>query len=99
MIARGEIEDTLIQFVEDELGLARPTFDAATPLFTSGVLDSFSLMALVAYAEAQFGVMLTAGDVVQETVDTVASLASLVQSQLALAEGQSGIGNDAVAGT
>ena len=50
-------------------------------MISSGLIDSFSLMDLSAFVEEKFGVRLEDTELNAETFDTVAQLASIVQSR------------------
>ncbi len=64
-------------------------FDDITDLQESGILDSFSTMALVGFLEETFKVKLLPSDINAETLKNVNSLTQLVLGKLA--PGNSGI--------
>jgi acyl carrier protein len=53
------------------------------PLLSSGIVDSFSLVDLAMYIEDTFGVHLDDSELNKETFDTLAQLASLIESRQA----------------
>jgi acyl carrier protein len=53
----------------------------ATPLISGGVLDSIATIKLVLFLEEQFGITLEAHEADPEHLDTLASIAQLVQSK------------------
>jgi acyl carrier protein len=77
------IQAALIRFLQDEVGLRPDMYRADTPLFSSGLLDSFALVALLAFAETQFGVVLPAENITQANVDTIDGLAAYVAASMA----------------
>lgn len=51
-----------------------------TPLFSSGVIDSISLLSLVEWVEAQVGFKVTPGQFTLENWDSVSRIARFVQN-------------------
>ena len=51
------------------------------PLFSSGLIDSFSLMDLSLFVEGNFGVRIEDTELNAETFDTLEQLATLIQSR------------------
>ncbi len=50
-------------------------------LFSSGLLDSFSLPALIEALEQKFGIKIPDGDLVPRKFDTVALIAAYIESR------------------
>jgi acyl carrier protein len=63
-------------------GVEPDDLDLDQPLVTSGIVDSIGTMRLVLFLEQQFGIELDANDIVSGQLDTVRSIASLVDSKL-----------------
>ena len=61
----------LVVFMEDRLGLDAAGVTDDTPLFSSAVLDSFSLVDLVSFVEKQIGAKIKAMDVNLDNFDTI----------------------------
>lgn len=59
----------LITLIQDTFGF-ESRLDQDTPLLTSGLIDSFDLVELLATLEARYGVALEPGDVSADTFDT-----------------------------
>jgi acyl carrier protein len=57
-------------------------FDDQTDLQASGILDSFSTLALVAFLDEKFEVQLDPADVSTETFRTVSALTGMVMGKL-----------------
>ena len=57
-------------------------FDDDTDLQESGILDSFSTLALVAFLDESFGVQLDPAEINAETFKNVQSIAALVAEKL-----------------
>lgn len=60
--------DRLIRYLEDEQGLDDVAGD--TELFSSGLLDSFTLVDVILYVETEAGIKIPAPDVSYENLDT-----------------------------
>jgi acyl carrier protein len=61
----------LLAFMRDQLGVDTDDIDDSTPLFSSGRIDSFSLVSLVIFLEDATGSRIALGDVTLENLDTV----------------------------
>jgi len=60
----------LSRFIEDELAVEAELAEN-TPLFSSGLIDSFSLVSLMTYIEDEAGVRISPGDVNLENFDSI----------------------------
>ena len=69
----------LTQFLPDE-DPAELTLD--TELISTGIIDSLATLKLITYLEEQFGISIEAHEVNVEQLNSVASVASLVESKL-----------------
>ena len=54
-----------------------------TPLITGGILDSIATIKLVAFLEKQYSVKFKAHEMSADYLDTIASIADLVQAKIA----------------
>jgi acyl carrier protein len=75
------IEEELLTFIHQELALPRSHCRPDEPLFSSGLLDSFAMVALLAHAEEHFGVPLLDSDALFE-IDTARALAAHIHQAL-----------------
>ncbi|MBU6359411.1 MAG: acyl carrier protein [Chloroflexota bacterium] len=77
-----DISTTISQYIVTKI-LRQPkkVLKPTDKLISSGLIDSFSLMDLSAFVEEKFGVRLEDTELNAETFDTVAQLASIVQSR------------------
>jgi acyl carrier protein len=75
------VAETLIAFVTDELGIEPERYTLTTPLFSSGLLDSFALVALLAFAEERFGVAVAPDDLSHETVDSIHAFSRYIEAR------------------
>lgn len=65
------LRDTIHTFLHDRLGVDADELTDQTPLFSSGLLDSFSLVEVVSMLEQQTGTRMDPTDVHLEHLDTV----------------------------
>lgn len=54
-------------------------FTTETALIEDGILDSFDIVTLVAELDDQFGVRISAGDLIPENFNSAAALFALIQ--------------------
>ncbi|MBK8974764.1 MAG: acyl carrier protein [Planctomycetes bacterium] len=54
-----------------------------TPIISSGIVDSFSMVSLKAFLEKKYGISLPDSEATPEAFDTVQSICALVQKHLA----------------
>jgi acyl carrier protein/D-alanine--poly(phosphoribitol) ligase subunit 2 len=76
--------DDLSQFIEDELAVDAE-LSPDTPLFTSGLIDSFSLVSLMTYIELKTRTPITAEDVNLANFDTIGRILRYVHRSAAVA--------------
>jgi acyl carrier protein len=72
--------DELIALIRDELELGEPV-DAATPLISSGLVDSFGVPALLSALEEHYGVRIESDEIGADNFDTPAQMLALVESK------------------
>ena len=61
----------LTGFMQEELGIDTAEVDSSSLLFTSGIVDSFSLVSLVTFIERQCGFTVQPDDVTLENLDSI----------------------------
>ncbi len=78
-----EIITVLSSYIANQI-LKQPTriIKANDPLISNGLVDSFSLVDLSLFIEKQFNVIIDNTELNKETFDSLAQLASLVQSRM-----------------
>lgn len=76
------VEQQVCHFVADRSGLVSAgELDAASPIFSSGLLDSMAFLELVLFVEERFDVRLSlAGEVTMQTLDSAGAVARAVQA-------------------
>jgi acyl carrier protein len=78
------MRDDIIQFIRDEY-LEDPNQEVTelSPLISSGIVDSFSMVSLKLYLEDKYNIKMTDEEASTEAFDTIASIMTLVQRKLA----------------
>ncbi len=74
--------DELIAFFADAFQLDRRILSEEQPLFSSALLDSASLVNLVAFLEEKTGLIVEADDVTLENFDTISAILSFCTARL-----------------
>jgi acyl carrier protein len=64
-------ESKLLTFLAEDLGIDTSEITAASPLFSTGVIDSFALVSLMTYLEDEGGFRLSPVDVNLDNLDSV----------------------------
>jgi acyl carrier protein len=81
-------EDGLRAFFEEELAIGRDEIAADTLLFSSGLIDSFSLVGLLGYLETSGGFTIEPEDVNLENFDSLDRILAYVARQQDMAAGE-----------
>ena len=63
--------DVLREFLEVELGVDLDGIEDTTPLFSSGIVDSFALVTLMMHLESEGGFRINPVDVTLDNLDTI----------------------------
>lgn len=71
-------KDTLLLFLESELGLEIDGLDVDTPLFSSQLVDSFALVTLMMFLEREARIRIAPADVNLDNMDTIGRMLSYV---------------------
>jgi acyl carrier protein len=69
-------EQALIDYIKDRSGIS--DFDAETPLFSGGLLDSMAVLELTAFVERKAGVKFAVSDVILDNLDSVNRILAFV---------------------
>ena len=77
MIAENEIKE----FLEDELAVDVANLNANSPLFSSGVVDSFALVALMTFLEDEGDIRVSPSEVNLDNMDSISRILSYLQSK------------------
>ena len=74
------MEETILEFLRTRFraAIGRTAIDRDTPLFSSGIVDSFGVLELIAFLEQQFGIEIDPARHDIEEFDSAARIAALV---------------------
>lgn len=72
-------QDELLQFLREDLNIDED-IDAQTELFSSGILDSVSMVSMITFLEEKTGAVVQPGDVTLENFDSVERIMAHVAS-------------------
>jgi acyl carrier protein len=72
-------QDDLITFIREGLNIDTP-IDSETELFSTGLLDSVSMVSLIGYIEEKVRITVQPGDVTLENFDSVQRIADYVRN-------------------
>jgi acyl carrier protein len=75
--------DVLLTYLRNDLGVDTDGIDGATPLFSSGVIDSFALVQLISYVEDSCGIRFSAADVNLDNLDSIDRIMAYVRRAVA----------------
>ena len=77
------MEEVVLEYIRneylDEDDDEEVELDASTPLITSGIVDSFSMVSLKRFLEKQYNISIPDEEASAEAFDTVASIVNLVK--------------------
>ena len=73
-------EEALRTYLQDELGIDTAELPMDAPLFSSGLIDSFSLVSLLAHIEQTCGFKIGSSDVNLDNFDSMARVHAYVEA-------------------
>lgn len=80
-----DLKAKIIAYIRDEyLEDDSMELKADTPLISSGIVDSFSMVSLKMYLEEELGIRMTDDEASTEAFDTVNSITELLKRKLAV---------------
>lgn len=71
-------QSTLIAHLQKKYGLDPGSFDSSTPLFSSSLLDSFTMVDLIMFIEKSAGIRLAPTEVSLDNLDSVDRIIAFV---------------------
>ena len=78
-----EMKETILEYIGeeyiDEDDLEDLDLDENTPLISSGIVDSFSMVSLKRFLEKKYSIAIPDADATPEAFNTVAGIVTLVQ--------------------
>jgi len=81
------MKETILAYIKkeylDEDDADDITLDEHTPIISSGIVDSFSMVSLKRFLERKYGVVLPDEEATPQAFDTVSSIMALVNKHLA----------------
>jgi acyl carrier protein len=82
---RQDIKTTVKTFILNEFlpGEDPAALTDATPLMTTGILDSIAVLKVVTFLESQFGITIEPHEAVVDNLNTISDIARLVMSKKA----------------
>lgn len=72
-------EEKIRNFLTQNLGLDLTDISDDSPLFTSGIVDSFALFELLSYLESEFNRKIDIADLNIDDLDTISGIATLAK--------------------
>jgi len=76
------VKDVILEYIKneyiDEDEVDEITLDEHTPLISSGIVDSFSMVSLKRFLEKKYAISIADEDATPQAFDTVASIIDLV---------------------
>ena len=77
------MEDVILEYIRDEYldddDDEEVELDSSTPIISSGIVDSFSMVSLKRFLEKKYSISIPDEEASTEAFDTVASIVQLVQ--------------------
>ncbi len=78
----GLTRDSLMTCLAERLGVDTADVDDDTQLFSTGLLDSFSMVELIMFVEEQAGIQFDPGDISLEHLGSVSQIMQYVNGRL-----------------
>lgn len=72
-------EDNLYTYLRDQLGVETDGITAETPLFSAGLVDSFSLVSLITFIEKEEKIRVNPMEVALDNLDSVERILHFVE--------------------
>jgi len=71
-------KELLLEFVEEKLGVDAAEVDEDTPLFSSGIIDSASMVDLIVFVESEGNVKFGPDDITLDHLDSIGRILRFV---------------------
>ncbi|MBF9030047.1 hypothetical protein HKCCE3408_06545 [Rhodobacterales bacterium HKCCE3408] len=75
---QDEQDYRIVDFFRDYAGVDMSEISRSDPLFSSGLVDSMTLIELLAFLEAEFGVEVSMADLRLDDIDTLDGISSYI---------------------
>ena len=81
------MEETIRVFVSERFKatIGKTAIGSDTPLFSSGIVDSFGVLELIAFLEQTYGITVADEEIVPENLDSIDNMTSYLSTKLAAA--------------
>jgi acyl carrier protein len=73
--------DALIDYLQNDLAIEVGDLTPETPLFSSGIIDSFALVSLMTFVESEGGIRIAPSDVNLGNFDSISRIQDYVTRQ------------------
>ncbi|AJQ93844.1 acyl carrier protein [Gynuella sunshinyii] len=73
----SDYQSKIREHIASELGIDLSSVSDSDPLFTSGLIDSFALIELLAFLEQELGADIDIADIDIDKIDTIEAIAKL----------------------
>lgn len=74
-----EYKEKIKGYIASDLGIDMSKTSYSDPLFTSGLMDSFALIELLAFMEQELGAEIDVADIYIDKIDSIDSLTALIK--------------------
>ena len=74
-------KEKLIEFLVSDLDIPESDLDDNTPLFSSGIQDSFSMVSLLSFIEVEQQITLQPEEVTLENLDTINNIMQFIEKK------------------
>ncbi|MEO2048082.1 MAG: acyl carrier protein [Pirellulales bacterium] len=78
----SKIIEGITAFMSEDLGIDNSGIVVNSPLFSSGIIDSFSLVSLLSYIEDTYQIRISSADVNLDNFDSLERILAYIQSKL-----------------
>lgn len=77
----GLSREALVKYLIERMGLDPEVIEDDVPLFSSGLLDSFSMLDMIMFVESEAGVHLSPAEVNLDNLDSIARIRAFVEAK------------------
>lgn len=71
-------KEDIVGFLSDDLAINMDGIDAQSLLFSTGIIDSFSLISLISFLEEKCGLRMSPSDVILDNLDSIDKMLAFV---------------------
>lgn len=72
------LKDSILEFLEDELAIDISQIDEKSLIFSTGLIDSFSLISLISFLENKLSFRMSPADISLDNLDSIEKIISYV---------------------